>query len=72
MTRSPIELFWTAKNTVKMEEESLAQFKTPTLMKQDADKKSNHFSGPGTGPQLSTGFQAGVSSGEISVHFLLL
>ena len=46
-----------------MEEESLAQFKTPTLMKQDADK-NNYFSGPGTGPQLSTGFQAGVSSGE--------
>ena len=27
--------------------------------------KSNNFSGPDTGPQLSTGFQAGMSSGEI-------
>ena len=27
--------------------------------------KSNDFSGPDTGPQLSTGFQAGMSSGEI-------
>ena len=42
----------------------MAQSKPPSLMKPDADKKSNHFSGPGTGPQLSTGFQAGVNSGE--------